>query len=96
MFIVAGVHPKTNTIDTMPRHCPSCGRMTAYQKRIDHYFSLFFIPILRVKKGIPFMACDACQSPVAVPGETRRCKQCGKPVDNDFKFCPFCGNSIPK
>ena len=64
MFLIAGVSPKTTVIDNTPRRCPVCGTVRAYYKRVDHYFNLFFIPILRVKKGEPFIMCDRCPKTV--------------------------------
>lgn len=40
--------------------CPSCGLPSAKLKRLDHYLSLFFIPIIPVKKGERFIECDRC------------------------------------
>jgi uncharacterized C2H2 Zn-finger protein len=64
MIFIAGIFPKTKTLDQNPHRCPVCGLHPAYYKRMDHYFSLFFIPILRVKKGEPFIMCDRCERTV--------------------------------
>jgi RNA polymerase subunit RPABC4/transcription elongation factor Spt4 len=92
MFLIAGVQPKTKTLDKEARICPDCGLKTAHNQRVDHYFSLFFIPLLRVKKGVPVLTCARC-------GRARnflsgpRCRHCGQTMDPAFKFCPFCGES---
>jgi RNA polymerase subunit RPABC4/transcription elongation factor Spt4 len=100
MFLIAGVSPKTKILDNNPRRCPVCGLARAYYKRVDHYFNLFFIPILRVKKGEPFIMCDRCERTVhefeqeytTFPaGQDTMCKSCGKDLHRDFKYCPFCG-----
>jgi ribosomal protein L37E len=70
---------------------------------MDHYLSLFFIPVLRVKKGEPFIMCDRCQrsspefeTPGNLPFQDNAivCKYCGKSMNRDFKYCPFCGKQL--
>ena len=103
MIFIAGVSPKTKMLDQNPRRCPVCGLHQAYYKRIDYYFSLFFIPLLRVKKGDPFIMCDRCER--AVPesepvfsqqtdNTPKTCRFCKKSLDGDFIFCPYCGKRI--
>jgi hypothetical protein len=103
MIFIAGVSPKIKVLDQNPRRCPVCGLNQAYYKRMDHYLSLFFIPILRVKKGEPFIMCDRCERNVHEfePDFTRQqneaaktCRYCGKTLDKDFKYCPHCGRRI--
>lgn len=100
MFLIAGVSPKTKTLDRHPRRCPACGLSQAYYKRIDHYFNLFFIPLIRVKKGEPFLVCERCEQTVNDvdrsydPIQERQvstCDQCGQAVEKDFTYCPHCG-----
>jgi len=100
MFLIVGVSPKTKILDNTPRICPACGLAQARLKRVDSYFNLFFIPLLRVKKGEPFIICDRCESMSSEtastyqpppPGQDTRCSACGKPLDKDFKYCPSCG-----
>jgi hypothetical protein len=103
MFIIAGISSKTNVLENTPRLCPSCGLARACLKRTDSYFSLFFIPLFRVKKGEPFIFCDRCETVVSdrgAPARTwkdpglNRCKNCGKALNNEFVFCPYCGNKL--
>jgi hypothetical protein len=103
MIFIVGVTPKTKTLDQNPRRCPICGLNQAYAKRVDHYLSLFFIPVFRVKKGEPFIICDRCERTTYDYGsdlrhqpknDTHRCRYCGKPLDLDFKFCPYCSKRI--
>jgi len=103
MIFIAGVSPKTKVLDQNPRRCPVCGLNQAYYKRIDHYLSLFFIPLLRIKKGEPFIICDRCEQIGHGPGpdfyeqqskEVRNCRYCGKALDKNFKYCPHCGKPI--
>ena len=103
MIFIAGVSPKIKILDRNPRRCPVCGLNQAHYKRMDHYLSLFFIPILRVKKGEPFIMCDRCERSFKEfgPDLTRpqregagTCRYCGKDVGGGFKFCPYCGKQI--
>jgi rubrerythrin len=103
MFLIAGISPKTKQLDANPRRCPVCGLRRAYYKRIDHYFSLFFIPIFRVKKGEPFIMCDSCEKSVPqyeqdyYPGTNKpdqHCRYCGSTLQSGFKYCPYCGKPI--
>jgi rubrerythrin len=106
MFLIAGVSPKTTVIDNTPRRCPVCGTVRAYYKRVDHYFNLFFIPILRVKKGEPFIMCDRCSRTVnefkEEYGSTwpdiqkTQCRHCGKTLAKDFGYCPYCGKRVAR
>jgi uncharacterized CHY-type Zn-finger protein len=103
MIFIAGVSPKIKILDQNPRRCPICGLNQAYYKRVDHYLSLFFIPIIRVKKGEPFIMCDGCEQTLHEFGldytrqhqaEAGTCRYCGKTLGGDFKFCPYCGRPL--
>jgi uncharacterized CHY-type Zn-finger protein len=102
MFLIAGVSPKTTLIDKKPVICPLCGLARAHYKRIDHYFSLFFIPLLRIKKGEDILICDKCEQEVKEFGfgnslrsgeKEISCGNCGKKIQGDFDFCPYCGKA---
>ncbi|UCF83863.1 MAG: zinc ribbon domain-containing protein [Desulfobacteraceae bacterium] len=102
-FVIAGVQPKTVTLDNQPRMCPSCGLYQAGLKRVDHYISVFFLPVFRVKKGTPFLQCQRCgsvstESEGIRPGVPEKagqaCPNCGKPLEPTFRFCPFCGRQV--
>jgi len=102
-FLIAGIQPKTKTLDEQPRMCPSCGLYQAHLQQIDHYLSVFFLPIFRVKKGAPFLKCRRCGAVSTESGEAwtavrnrtvRCCPGCGKPVEREHKYCPFCGKGL--
>ncbi len=59
-FFIGGVQPKTVDLENVPRVCPSCGLYQARLKRLDHYISIFFLPLFRIKKGLPLLICDNC------------------------------------
>jgi len=106
-FFIGGISPKTKILDQNPRLCPVCGLVQAYFKRVDHYLHIFFIPVIRVKKGEPFIACNRCERKVfefgekekeeqqfQTDGRASRCINCGKTLEKDFKYCPYCGKPI--
>jgi len=105
-FFVGGVQPRKVTVDDTPRMCPRCGLALARLKRIDHYISLFFIPLIPVKRGAPFVECQRCHGIFTEAGKEfqdtydmeegpgRRCPSCGKQVESDYAFCPFCGRKM--
>ncbi len=102
-FFIGGVQPKTKTLDPTPRICPACGLAQARLKRVDHYISLFFIPIFPVKKGEPVLMCDRCKA-VSSPGGPEapagaafagpKCARCGYPAEPGFRYCPGCGAKL--
>ena len=99
-FFIAGISPKTKIIEDYPRRCSVCGLQQAYKARVDHYLNIFFIPVVRVKKGEPFTICNQCQrtknefkyhqSPYQEEAGLL-CKSCGNPVHKGFIYCPYCG-----
>ena len=102
MFLIAGIQPKIKKLEDVARRCPACGQFRAYRKRVDHYLSLFFIPLVKVKTGQPFILCDQCtrngaaaagDHTAAAPPRQSRCAACGRTLKPDFTFCPYCGSA---
>jgi hypothetical protein len=102
-FFIAGITPKVKVLDEKPRRCPVCGLHEAYYKRVDHYLSVFFIPIFKVKTGEPVVMCERCERTVSgsgpgpappVQGEAGRCRFCSKDLPADCTFCPHCGKRL--
>jgi len=102
-FFIGGVQPRTVTLSKKTSVCTVCGHPEISQKRIDHYLSLFFIPLFPLKKGIPFWVCGHCGTvyddsgtPLSTqrPDEKKVCPHCGRSVYADYTFCPYCGNAI--
>ena len=102
-FFIGGIQPKTVLVDKQPRSCPACGHVGMYQKRVDHYVSLFFIPLFPVKRGSPFLMCENCHSILDESGSKmdfeqkrgeNRCPHCGRSISPDFNFCPYCGKAL--
>jgi RNA polymerase subunit RPABC4/transcription elongation factor Spt4 len=98
-FFIGGVQPKVTVLDEQPRRCPRCGLHQARMQRVDHYISLFFIPVLRVKTGEPTLVCARCAGPAApdaasAPGDAKSCRFCNRSYPAEFSFCPSCGRRL--
>ena len=102
-FFIGGVQPKTVTIEKKGMICPICGKPELYKKRIDHYVSLFFIPVFPIKKGQAFTVCEGCKTNFSEDGSMVmpegsmgkiRCNHCGSYVEQEYKFCPYCGKGL--
>jgi len=102
-FLIGGIQPKVKVLEETPRRCPRCGLHQAYLKRVDHYLSVFFIPVLKVKTGDPVLICNRCERPVSDsdllrPQEPQSapklCRYCGKSFPADYTFCPVCGRRL--
>jgi RNA polymerase subunit RPABC4/transcription elongation factor Spt4 len=102
-FFIGGVQPRVKVLDETPRRCPHCGLHQAYLKRVDHYISLFFIPVLKVKTGEPVLICNRCERPVKEadlassrqsPQPLKACRFCKKDFPAEFAFCPICGRRL--
>lgn len=102
-FLIGGITPKTRRIDEQPIRCANCGRNQAYRTRVDHWLHLFFIPVLPVRRGEPFVFCEHCRQPVdQIRGREpttptagfRQCPSCRKSVEERFRYCPHCGQRL--
>jgi len=99
-FFIGGVQPRTRAIDGEARACPACGRIALRHQRTDHVLSVFFVPLFLVKRGLPCYACENCGAmfdeegrkwAAAVPQPDETCRFCGRVLDGDFAYCPYCG-----
>lgn len=94
-FLIGGLGPRTVRLEGEARACPSCGRMACRLQRQDQFLSLFFIPLIRIKKGDLFWRCDECGARSEDPGRrlgaVSACRMCGRRLESDFAFCPRCG-----
>lgn len=102
-FFIGGIQPRTVLVERLPSICQACGHTAVYLKRVDHYLSLFFIPLFPVKKGAPFQSCEHCHSIFDERGSKvdirkevgeRTCPYCGGGVIGEFNYCPYCGKAI--
>jgi hypothetical protein len=61
MFLfIAGIQPRKVIADIHLLNCPRCRKNSAQIKRVDSYFSLFFLPLFPVKRGSQFIECNQC------------------------------------
>jgi len=103
-FFIGGIGPRRIVLDDTRRPCSRCGRAACRHVRIDQYLSVFFIPLVRIKKGEPVWACEECGAldgdsgadPAREGGTLRPsiCRTCGRRLEPDFAFCPKCGFRI--
>lgn len=104
MIFIGGVQPRKIKVSDAKRTCPNCGLMTVEEKRIDHYLSLFFIPLVPIKRGEPFWVCSHCNliqdqagRPAALSAPQaggRYCSSCQKDFLDTFDYCPYCGRRL--
>jgi len=104
-FFIGGLQPKTISLGKQNIPCPECGNFDVYLKRVDHYISLFFMPLFPVKKGSPFFMCNTCNSVFGEDATMKKatdtktgqtCPYCGKPLKGAFIYCPYCGKPISR
>ncbi len=105
-FLIGGIAPRVKKLDEQAGICPRCGTAALYRARVDHYLSLFFIPLFPVSKGQPGLRCENCG--LEMPEQNIRtgtteeqnseagpvCPGCHRPVASEFRFCPYCGRSL--
>ena len=62
MFILIwGFRHRTTTLGAGEFHCPGCQTVRPYQhKRIARYFTLYYVPIFRVKTLLEYAECGVC------------------------------------
>ena len=103
MIFIGGIGPREKRLEEQPRLCSNCGLSRAYLTRLDDYFSLFFIPVLRIRKGEPVIKCERCGHVAAEDGRIYssgidlrrpRCQRCGAALQGDFRYCPQCGAAL--
>ncbi|WOG99163.1 hypothetical protein DCAR_0518511 [Daucus carota subsp. sativus] len=64
----------------------------------DKVLKLFFVPVWRWPEKDQLMHCNNCN--LFFPPSPRlhdvdlRCQICGRGVESQFSFCPFCGSSL--
>lgn len=102
-FFIGGIQPRTVRLEKRAEACPYCSHFEVYVKKTDHYLSFFFIPLIRVKKGVPYVVCENCHNYVRSEyvgnerdmreEENLRCRSCGRQLEPGFSYCPYCGKS---
>jgi len=59
-FLIGGLEPRREVLDPGPLPCPSCGKRAARIEQVRSYLSLFFIPLIPVRRGEPYLVCERC------------------------------------
>jgi len=102
-FFIGGIQPKTVLVDKQARSCSRCGHVEVYLKRVDHYVSIFFIPLVPVSRGKTAIVCERCGGisdemgrgiGIGATRDVLLCKRCGRELERKFTFCPYCGERI--
>src|SRR5919202_3852263 len=63
MLLVFGVRYLYSLVATGTFHCPVCGVDRGYRLRDPRsWFHLFWIPLVPLRRGEPFVECDVCRS----------------------------------
>jgi endogenous inhibitor of DNA gyrase (YacG/DUF329 family) len=68
-FFIGGLQPRREILDEGPVPCPRCGRRAARIEQIRHYLSVFFIPLIPVRKGEPYLVCESCELVQPLPAD---------------------------
>jgi hypothetical protein len=62
-MVIWGFRWRDKTLSSGTFFCPNCNQIRPYKKkRPGYYFSLFFLPMLRVWKRNPVVECQVCKS----------------------------------
>jgi hypothetical protein len=62
-MLIWGIRQRQKVLDKGTFFCPKCNQNRAYKrKRAGKYFSLYFIPLLKVKNLGEYVECQVCHS----------------------------------
>ncbi len=62
-MLVWGFRPRQKTVDKGTFFCPRCNDLRPYRrKRSGRYFTLYWVPIFRVRKLGDYVECQVCKS----------------------------------
>ncbi|RVW17750.1 hypothetical protein CK203_071681 [Vitis vinifera] len=99
-FFVGGLEQQVRQVlKSGAGKCINCGSradLVDYEKVLK----LFFVPVWRWPGKEPLMHCPDCFLFFPPPTRTGplldvlRCASCGRPVESNFRFCPFCGSAL--
>ena len=60
LFFIGGLQPRREVLEAGPFGCPRCGRKSARIEQVRSYLSLFFVPLVPVRRGEPYLVCADC------------------------------------
>ena len=62
-MVIWGFRWRDKTLSSGTFFCPHCNQVRPYKrKRPGYYFSLFFLPVIRIWRRSPFVECQVCKS----------------------------------
>ena len=62
-MIIWGIKGRQKVLDKGTFFCPNCNQTRPYElKRAGNYFSLFFIPLIRIQKLGEYVECQVCKN----------------------------------
>ena len=96
-FFIGGIQPRTVRVEKRDWACPYCSHFEVYVKRTDQYLSVFFIPLIRVKKGTPYVICESCRALLGMDrdtGDTEDTEDMGDTGESNERRCRSCGRSL--
>lgn len=101
-FFIGGVQPKTVELGQERRLCQACGLNTCQKVRQDYYLSMFFIPVVPVRRGEPYWQCGRCgqacggqvQTTAQATPETPAATQPQASRRPGPAACRFCGGEL--
>jgi hypothetical protein len=68
-FFIGGLQPRRELLDPGPLPCPRCGHRAARIEQVRYYLSLFFIPLVPVRRGEQYLVCENCDAVCPLPSE---------------------------
>ncbi|XP_030528086.1 uncharacterized protein LOC115739213 [Rhodamnia argentea] len=106
-FFVGGLEQQVRLVQKSGAgRCIACGSR-ADLVDYDKVLKVFFVPVWRWPGKAPLMHCSSCHlffppsaslppPPPRMKAEPHgmRCGSCGRPVEPEFSFCPFCGAAL--
>jgi endogenous inhibitor of DNA gyrase (YacG/DUF329 family) len=68
-FFIGGLQPRRELLDPGPLPCPRCGRRAARIEQIRHYITVFFVPLIPLRRGEPYLVCENCELVQPLPAD---------------------------
>uniref|UniRef100_A0A7C8ZHH3 Zinc-ribbon 15 domain-containing protein n=1 Tax=Opuntia streptacantha TaxID=393608 RepID=A0A7C8ZHH3_OPUST len=103
-FFIGGVDQQVRQVlKSGVGRCINCGSR-ADLVDYDTVLKVFFVPVWRWPGKEPLLHCDSCNlffpQSVSLPppheavADAIRCQSCERPLEADYRFCPYCGVAL--
>lgn len=76
-----------------PRNCVQCGRSIPFDARLCPYCGHNYEPTPQLTPNIRSLSSKS-QTTNIPQSNGKFCKACGNKIEQDIKFCPFCGSEL--